>query len=140
MALSWHEAQRLGLVTAKQAREAKLQPASARVQGAQPAVVHGPQAVLGAWLAERWPGVWQENYRPLPDRRFELDFADPVLKLGIEVDGWQYHGKHKAGYARDREKDRLLTLAGWRVLRYTASEIMQEMPMVLRQITVAREG
>lgn len=129
---------RLGLTD--QVTRAKLQPASARVKGSAPAHVRGPQAVLGAWLHDRWPDVWQENYRPLPDRKFELDFADPVHKLGIEVDGWQYHGKHKRGFDRDREKDRLITIAGWRVLRYTAGEIHRQVDLVLTQIKLAREG
>ena len=98
-----------------------------------------PQSVLRAWLDERWPGVWHENYCALVARKYELDFADTTTQIGVEVDGWEFHGKHKAGFARDRAKDRLLTLAGWAVLRFTAKEILHEMPDVLATIHALKQ-
>lgn len=70
-------------------------------------------------------------------RNFRLDIAYPQSKLGIEVDGWQNHGKTKDGFQVDREKQNLYTLAGWRILRYTAADIYKRLPAVIGQIEMA---
>lgn len=56
----------------------------------------------------------QRNYFFLPDRDMELDFAWPMVKLAVEVQG----GVHriKAMFMRDIEKRAFAMLAGWRVL------------------------
>lgn len=59
----------------------------------------------------------------IPNRRFEIDIAFTAEKLAVEVDGWQYHGKYKSGFHRDRIKQNLLVCEGWRVLRFTAKQI-----------------
>lgn len=82
--------------------------------------------------------VW-EMKKVVPDRRFSIDIALPLLHIAIEVDGWQYHGKYKRDFIRDREKDRALLLAGWRVVRFTAGEIRHDCDRVLRIVeSVAR--
>ena len=49
-------------------------------------------------------------------------FTDGVL-IGIECDGHEYHEKTKQQAQRDKSRDRILTAAGWRLLRFTGSEI-----------------
>lgn len=56
----------------------------------------------------------QRNYFFLPDRDFELDFAWPVVKLAVEVQGMAH--RIKANFKRDIEKRALAILSGWRVL------------------------
>lgn len=63
------------------------------------------------------------EYRPLTDRRFRVDVALPALKLIFECDGWQYHTKLHS-WKREKERDRLITLAGWKIYRFAASEIL----------------
>ena len=61
------------------------------------------------------------EYKFLPDRRFRFDFADPKLKVAIEVEGGIYHiGGHSSitGLIRDMEKNNLAVLNGWKVLRF----------------------
>jgi len=53
------------------------------------------------------------------------------------VDGWQNHGKTKAGFQKDREKQNLYVLAGWRILRYTAADIYGNLDCVAEQIRKA---
>lgn len=85
-------------------------------------------------LLKDWSGV-AFGFCPLaPERQWSVDVAFPELKLAVEVDGWEFHGKHLEGFKRDREKDRALTLAGWRVLRFYASEITKAPGDVLAQI------
>lgn len=75
---------------------------------------------LGLW-------GWEEDFvGAVPGRKFELDLALPEVRLGVEVDGWQYHGQHKASFLRDRDKDYLLSLQGWLVVRVQAGLIVSD--------------
>ena len=50
--------------------------------------------------------------------RYRADFAFPDCKLIIETDGHDFH-KTKEQRTYDAERDRFLSLEGWRVLRFT---------------------
>ena len=59
-----------------------------------------------------------------------IDFAvfinswnDREIRLAIECDGHEFHEKTKEQAARDKSRDRVLQTEGWRVLRFTGSEI-----------------
>jgi very-short-patch-repair endonuclease len=70
----------------------------------------------------------------VPGRRFKLDIAFPDQKVAIEIDGWAHHGKHKAAHAKDRDRQNLLVLSGWRILRYSIGQIANDMDLCLSQI------
>jgi very-short-patch-repair endonuclease len=55
----------------------------------------------------------------------EVDFAWPAQRLVVEVDGFAFHGG-PAAFERDRARDAALTLAGWRVLRFTWRQVTRE--------------
>jgi very-short-patch-repair endonuclease len=48
----------------------------------------------------------------------EVDFSWPEQRLIVETDGHRHHGT-RAAFERDRERDSLLTVLGWRVVRVT---------------------
>jgi len=79
--------------------------------------------------------------QPIRDCRFltfKIDLAYPALLLAIEVDGGQAMargGRH--GGNRDYQKTRELTLAGWRLLRFTSNEVRTD---PLRCIEDIRRG
>ncbi len=78
---------------------------------------------------------WASDFKEaVPDRKFELDLCIPTLKCGIETDGWAFHGKRKASFLRDREKDYLLTMAGWQVLRIQAGLIDKQPGEALERV------
>lgn len=83
-----------------------------------------PQCVLTKAVKLRWPEVMTEFNPGIEGRKFRIDLAFPAQKLAIEVDGWQYHGKYKASFQKDRERQNLLVVNGWRVLRFYYKEIM----------------
>ena len=56
--------------------------------------------------------------------RYHLDFALPADMIGIEIDGHQWHSSRQQRQ-HDSQRDRILTGFGWRVLRFTASEILR---------------
>lgn len=63
----------------------------------------------------------QRNYLFLPDRDFEMDFAWPALRAGLEVQGLAHRIKGK--FKRDIEKRALAMLAGWRVLEVGGDQV-----------------
>jgi very-short-patch-repair endonuclease len=52
----------------------------------------------------------------------EVDLAYPDLRIAIEIDGFAWHSspEHKR---RDEQRQNLLVLAGWTVLRFSAAEV-----------------
>src|SRR4249919_2193721 len=54
---------------------------------------------------------YQVNYGPGPRAHYKLDFAHPVAKVDIELDG-PYHDLSK-----DAERDARLRALGWKVIR-----------------------
>lgn len=76
-------------------------------------------------LHHAYKDQWVEDYKGAsPTSRYEVDFALPELKIGIEVDGWQYHGKHKEAFLRDRQKDFEIKTNGWVLLRLQAGILL----------------
>lgn len=59
--------------------------------------------------------------------RYRLDFAVPDKLIAIEIDGHDYH-KTKNQRTYDAKRDRELSIGGWKVVRFTASEIFQNAP------------
>lgn len=85
-----------------------------------------PHDILWNLVTKKWPEAVREFAGPIPDRKFRIDIAFPRLKLAIEVDGFAHHGKHLDDFKRDRERQNLLTLHGWRILRFAAGEIRKD--------------
>lgn len=55
-------------------------------------------------------------------KNYRADFCWPALKLIVEADSWRWHGgKEKS--ERDRDRDQLLTIAGWIVVHFTRRQI-----------------
>jgi REase_MTES_1575 len=52
----------------------------------------------------------------------EVDFVWRDARLIVEVDGYAYH-RSPSSFERDRERDVMLALAGWRVLRFTWTQL-----------------
>jgi len=63
------------------------------------------------------------NHRiDLGERTFYADFCWPELHLIVEADSWRWHGGRMAN-ERDRDRDQLLAMAGWRVVHFTRDQI-----------------
>ena len=66
----------------------------------------------------------------------EVDFAWRDARLIVEVDGYRYH-REPSSFESDRERDVKLVLAGWRVLRFTWTQITTRAAYVARSVTGA---
>lgn len=89
---------------------------------------HGPTPhdILWDAVSARLEGAVREFKGAIPDRKHRIDIAIPAVRLAIEVDGWEWHGKHKGDFTRDRVRQNLLTQHGWRILRFTAGQIRKD--------------
>lgn len=86
------------------------------------------QARITGWVANAELTV--EGQRIHPDITFERD------KLVVEIDGYTHHCSREA-FQRDRTRQNRLTVAGWRVLRFTWDDIAHRPQQVIDQITDA---
>jgi very-short-patch-repair endonuclease len=55
---------------------------------------------------------------------FRLDAVWRAQRVAVELDGWAWHGTRDA-FERDRERDAILAVAGWRVVRFTHRQVTQ---------------
>jgi very-short-patch-repair endonuclease len=53
---------------------------------------------------------------------FRVDAIWRTHKVAVELDSWQHHHDRHA-FERDRERDAILTAAGWRVVRFTYRQV-----------------
>lgn len=72
----------------------------------------------------------------LPVAGYEVDCAYPELKVAIELDGFGFHADRVA-FQRDRTKQNLLTLQGWRILRFTRRDVLLHPDTVAAAILTA---
>lgn len=98
-----------------------------------------PHDKLWEVVSAQVPGAHREYAGAVPGRRFRIDIALPECRLAIEVDGWQFHGRHKGDFQRDRERQNALTLAGWRILRFSARDVRHDLERVLAEIRRAAD-
>ena len=68
-----------------------------------------------AWDAIRSQGV--PLYPELPLFNFFVDVGNPRVRVGLELDGKDWHDTEK-----DRERDELLSQYGWKIFRVKGSE------------------
>lgn len=67
-----------------------------------------------------------KEYKGIPNRKFRFDYFLPDFNIAIEYEGI-YGGKSRhtnvTGYTNDTRKYNLAVINGYRVLRYTASNV-----------------
>jgi very-short-patch-repair endonuclease/predicted transcriptional regulator of viral defense system len=106
------------------------------------------QAVLSRYTAgatvtrsemeERFLALCDDHGIPRPKvntriEREEVDFAWRDQRLIAEVDGYAYH-RSPSAFESDRERDVTLAIAGWRVLRFTWTQITTRPAWVARAV------
>ena len=100
-------------------------------------------------LEDRFKAMLEQNDLPMPrfnahvaiaGRFFEVDCLWQSQRLIVELDGRAVHGTRRA-FERDRERDRLLMVHGWRVVRVTWRQLQDDASGVLADLRVLlREG
>lgn len=93
-----------------------------------------------AALLRQTAGPWIANYAVRDEGGrilAEIDFADTGLMIAIEVDGRAFHSDRRS-FERDRERQNMLTLRGWVVLRFTWERIVNDPDGVIAEIEAVR--
>ncbi|MBU2767630.1 DUF559 domain-containing protein [Acidithiobacillus ferrivorans] len=93
--------------------------------------------LLGDKLDTGFPGRMLREYQPVQGRKFRIDFAFPMEKVAIEFDGYRYHGFSKKGFKQGLERQNILVAHGWRVLRYTLTDVRDRLELVIKEIESA---
>ncbi len=93
--------------------------------------------LLGDKLDTGFPGRMLREYQPVQGRKFRIDFAFPMEKVAIEFDGYRYHGFSKKGFKQGLERQNILVAHGWRVLRYTLTDVRDRLEVVIKEIESA---
>ena len=97
---------------------------------------HAREALMTAGVPD---GQWNRTIHDDRGRIREVDLCYPEAKLIVELDGLAYHQGVFAAQ-RDRETDRRLMLAGWRVLRFTWSDVIDRPGFFARQVQDGLRG
>ena len=71
-------------------------------------------------------------YRQKPIGRFVVDFYCPKSKLVIELDGGQHYSE--VIQAKDESRDRYMESVGLKVLRFSDTEVFENLPGVIEEI------
>ncbi len=88
----------------------------------QPEVALTPiEAMFWKVARDKIPGLIAQH----PVGGYRVDFALPHWKIAIELDGHEYH-KTKSQRTYDARRERALQRQGWRVIRYTGSEVYHD--------------
>lgn len=94
---------------------------------------------MGTLLDRSGTGPWARNF-PVRDASngvmAEIDFAHVGLRIAIEVDGRAHH-TGRAAFERDRERQNILILQGWMVLRFTWEQITERPHEVIAAVLAA---
>jgi very-short-patch-repair endonuclease len=73
------------------------------------------------------PGIYTalvaQHQVMINNQKYRIDFAIPNLMIAIEIDGMRAHSTQSA-FINDRQRQRQLTSAGWRVIRFAAKEVL----------------
>lgn len=83
--------------------------------------------IVGRYLCDYQLRLQQEAVCGGGTYRVDFLFLHPRLKtVCVEIDGHDYHERTKEQAQYDKQRDRRLALLGWRVLRFTGSEIFRD--------------
>ncbi len=80
----------------------------------------------------------QRFYRQKPIGDYIVDFFCPKAKLVIEIDGGQHFSKDMID--NDKIRDEFLNGLGLNVMRFTNSEVLNDIERVIEQISKIVEG
>jgi hypothetical protein len=80
---------------------------------------------------------YEREYIFHPTRNWRLDFAWPVQKVAVEIEGGVFSGgRHTrgTGFTEDCEKYNAATLHGWRLLRFTPQMLEADPETCIEQV------
>lgn len=101
-----------------------------RLPGFDPGGSERELDVVRAIAAAGLPAPRQRYRVTLEGRRYELDFAYPEVKVGIEFDGWEYH-RSRTSFDNDRARRNTFQRRGWSIFNLTSSSTAAEVVAIV---------
>jgi very-short-patch-repair endonuclease len=74
--------------------------------------------------------------RQFPLGKFRIDFARPELRLGVECEGFEYHGS-RLQWKQDKKRTAWIEAQGWRLLFVSWDDVMIEPQQTLDRVALA---
>jgi very-short-patch-repair endonuclease len=136
-----HEAEVLHRISQRALDRAAESARGRRGCGRLRRTVGGERDVTRSALERRFLSLCRRHGLPRPEVNVEIaglecDFAWREQRLAVETDGWAYHHTRRA-FERDRERDQLLTRAGFQPLRFTYRQVVEDAEGVAATIRAA---
>jgi very-short-patch-repair endonuclease len=72
--------------------------------------------------------------RQYPIGRRRADFADPLSKTVIEVDGWKYHGQYQSNFNNGYRRTQVIEEQGWTIKRVSAQQVFEDVQLTALHI------
>lgn len=98
-----------------------------------------PADILYQAMVRRWGRffsggevVWE--LQPFTGSGYRLDASLPRFHTGVEMDGWQFHGRTLDGFKKDREKQLAFCRRGWLLFRVSNEQVRNDLENVLDAI------
>jgi hypothetical protein len=90
-------------------------------------------------FARHFQAVLRRSGLPLPMvehqiGRYRADFAWPDVKVIVETDGWDAHGRRRKRFEHDRARDSYLMARGWVVVRVTWRRLKRHPTQVMVEL------
>jgi very-short-patch-repair endonuclease len=79
----------------------------------------------------------QQHRVVIGTKRYYIDLAYPDLKIGIELDGWEWH-RFRSSFDGDRARGNTIAIAGWMPLAFTSNTIGERLVRDIVDARVAR--
>mgnify|MGYP000741791008 CR=1 FL=1 len=110
----------------------------------RPDAIHGGQygGPLMGWngllIQPQWAvGPYWLDFAVLATTRWGIAVSDFEIKIAVECDGHYFHDRTKEQVGRDKRRDRFLVENGWRVMRFTETEINDDPRACAQQVSDA---
>jgi very-short-patch-repair endonuclease len=89
-------------------------------------------------LEDRFAAFCRAHRLPTPSFNttllgYEIDALWPAQRLAAELDSWEFH-RHRAAFEKDRARDAVLQVAGYRTIRITDRRLTNDPTTLLKQL------
>lgn len=96
------------------------------------------KCAFGSSIESDFWEVWQRSTKirltpQHPVLGYRIDFAHLPTMTAIEIDGYYFHSDQER-FRKDRQRDRELTQAGWRVIRFDCDEVSENVRQCVEQV------
>jgi len=101
------------------------------------------QIFLMQWQFQKHQGGIKYELLPqkvieVGETKYAVDFVvtrpQRQLRLGVELDGHEFHEKSKLQVARDKRRERAIVTRGYHILRFSGYEVYQDVASVVEEV------